>query len=243
MGKNADGKSSIVEGIFRSRDENSFTARLFEGTIFPNCYKSREFYEQFCRNLSMWAGKHGDKTQSCDLHELENTEFVDGMLFVECVDLYSFAGERYPDKTEFDAIIIASEGSKKKLIVFEVKCYDDLQAKELARQQYHLNALMPLYDYDQYFHIGLISKDNLENAKKIFNQINNSIDFEMCDEKHNKRVETLSDGLKSFAIVTWQDIFDASYLPATRFKSCSYRLPKTISNQCKYEENTRRELI
>jgi hypothetical protein len=225
----------IEKALFRNRDENSFTARLFEGYVFPECYnekdtKSKTFFPDLIQRINNGIDRCGGiikgKLECNELTEFQSSkipidlEFIDGMLFVECVDLFAALGKGSEDKTEFDAIVVAKNNydEKRILLVFEIKCFSDLQYEEIERQQDRLNELKKLYQDFDYFHVALISEDNLKNAKNIF--------LKFRDKITDKPIKNLS-------IISWQDILkdlpENKYILQERIKLSSRSLPKEIS--------------
>ncbi|MEH7076952.1 hypothetical protein [Neobacillus drentensis] len=177
-----------------NRDENSFTARLFEGILFPLFKQSDEAFQDFLNtlveksadNLKFIQGKFPD-TNIIGWKKIEIPFFKDGMLFLECVDVYSYIKNEFinqvknedlfqdllpkewDNKTEFDCVILCEDKKHNKhLIVFEVKCYTDLKEKEINRQHDWLEKFKEIGLIDEYHHFGLISYSNLHNATGIF---------------------------------------------------------------------------
>lgn len=180
-----------------NRDENSFTARLFEGILFPKFKKSKEAFNEFLKlledksNHNLYCIKN--KFPSTNITSWKNEKelsFKDGMLFLECVDMFSYIKHEFinekgkenlekiskylpdkiPDKTEFDCVILCEDKDHREhLIVFEVKCYTDLNSKELNRQHNWLEIFKGTGLIHNYYHFGLIAYDNLKNAQGIFN--------------------------------------------------------------------------
>jgi hypothetical protein len=226
---------NIEDALFCNRDENSFTARLFEGSVFPQCYKEPEiFFPAFIRKINKGMQRcetYCEKENLSPVEIPETLKFKDGMLFAECVDLFAAANKMdkgvlanykkavagfQEDKTEFDTIIVAEDNNNETvLLVFEVKCYSNLEHTELKRQQNNLNVLQHVFGFD-YYHIALIAEDYLKHAKKIFQQI--------ADDK-----------LKNFSIISWKDLLgddtETNYLKNQRFKGQSLKLSKTISKE------------
>jgi hypothetical protein len=133
---------------------------------------------------------------------------------MECWDLYAnIPGfkEKIDDKTEFDCMILGKSGNKMHTIVFEVKCYSDLNFDELKRQQGHLIKLTDIYKrFDHFHHFGLISGANLKNAKDVFWKNDNELQV---------------------SIITWADI--SHYLKPPRFVQADFELCKHINSNGK----------
>lgn len=212
-------KIDIQEAIFLNRDENSFTARLFEGILFPLFYKDNIEFEKFVKILNVANSRSREvilkKTNEnivSDIPLPNDLNFKQGMLFVECVDLFSACGKGSNDKTEFDVVIVAENSHAKSfVIVIEVKCYSNMQIEEIKRQQKLLTDLMKEYDFSDFFHIALISEDNLKNAKSVF-----------------KKDRALLN--KDIFVISWQDLL-VPYLikNTTRFKKVCFNRIKKIN--------------
>jgi len=137
---------SFREAIHRNRDENSFTSRLFEYSLFRSFSENNSIFEKFTIMLKESSKKNRNKIlqkfHSTSVKEWINNEefeYIDGMLFVEVYDLYnyykkniglfnqSYRSEKQLDKTEFDCVIICKDSREKEhLIVFEVKWMQNL---------------------------------------------------------------------------------------------------------------------
>lgn len=233
---------SFREVVHRNRDENSFTSRLFEYSLFRSFKESKSSFEKFInmlkessnKNMNTIIGRFPD-TNIKEWTENEELMYIDGMLFVEVYDVYNFYMknrnqynqdcqlDKKLDKTELDCVIICKDLSgKEHLIVFEVKCYTDLEEEEIGRQNEWLNELKKVGMFHKYHHFALISHDNLKNAKQIFN----SMHFQKCKN--------------DLYIVTWQDLWDNGFIPRERFFKQDMNLYKKISYEG--EERTKRLL-
>jgi|WetSurMetagenome_2_1015567.scaffolds.fasta_scaffold09788_3 hypothetical protein len=198
-----------------NRDENSFTARLFEGILFSTFYRDPASFQQFVelvnesskKNYSFIRNKFGIQF---DEPEMINSDlnFADAMLFVECVDMFSISGKGWENKTEFDCIILGrSLQGQNYAIVFEVKAYTDLNPGEILQQRRQLEELKG-HLFDKYYHVVLISYDNLIYAgEHVFKKINNSDN--------------------QVSIITWEDL-RTIVLPSNRFKEVDFKLYKSI---------------
>jgi len=204
--------------IHYNRDENSFTARLFEYTLFPMWASNPGTFIKFL-NILIHASKQNrnqitDKYPHANIKAFHlpnpiNFTFKEGMLFLEALDIYGYCKNnnislsKSPDKTEFDCVIVCEEttndsSKKEHIIVFEVKCYTDLLASEIERQNDWLEEYKKAGLFNEYHHFALISKSNQNNARDTFN---NPVNFSKC-----------RNGLY---IVNWGDF--ANYLTAPRF--------------------------
>jgi hypothetical protein len=150
--------------IHRNRDENSFTARMFEGSIFPfllqNPGNARTFLHILNKGIVRCAQSitTANAKVSPDTTKIpENLVYRDGMLFVELVDLYSACGKGFDDKTEFDVLMVFESGVKSHLIAIEVKCFQPLNKNELARQREHLETIKVKFNLD-YTHIAIVAE-------------------------------------------------------------------------------------
>jgi hypothetical protein len=235
----------IEEALFRNRDENSFTARLFEGYVFPKCYdekdkKSKTFFRDLIQRINNGTDRCEEFSKLKPLNiPSDDLEFIDGMLFVECIDLFAANKGKSKDKTEFDAIIIAKNKNdeKKILLIFEIKCYSDLTCKEIKRQQARLNALEKLYQDFNYFHIALISEDNLTHAGMVYQKIGTAV----------TKIQ-----INNFAIISWKDILgdftnggltDREYILQKRITPTSRLLPKKIPKKANKTQLSQRILF
>jgi hypothetical protein len=134
--------------------------------------------------------------------------FVDAMLFVECVDMYSATKKGWLDKTEFDCIIFGrSPDEQIHAIVIEVKAYTDIEPKELDRQKQHLAGLKNDL-FDSYNHIVLISYDNLIYASE-------------------NLFKTIVNPPNNVLILTWDD-FKIEIKGSDRFFEKDFHLYKTL---------------
>ena len=216
--------------IHYNRDENSFTARLFEKLVikFEDSENDKTF-KSFTKTLSHACGLK-DKEKECAL--LTELSYVDSMLFLENWDIYGYCknhdiaidlDENNIDKTEFDFVIIGkTKDNKFILIAFEVKCFTDLKFKEIERQ----NKLLEIYKkanlFSDFFHFALISYENKKNG--------------------DIPEETLNAKFHNYSIITWDDIKD-KFIDYTRIK-------KEIEFNCLYkkihidgDKETKRKLI
>jgi hypothetical protein len=221
----------IEDALFLNRDENSFTARLFEGSIFPACYREldasqRIFFPQFIQRINKGLQRCSSYSKLLAANIPDSLEFKEGMLFVECIDLFAANQKACDDKTEFDAIIAAYDevNQKNVLLVFEVKCFSDLNCSEIIRQQKRLEELTTIFENlpdnqgFEYYHIALIAEDNLKHATKLYAQLS--------DAYSNKSIN-------NFSIITWEDLLgdipESDYLMRNRIKTISRSLSRTIS--------------
>jgi hypothetical protein len=223
-----------------NRDENSFTARLFEGILFPKFKKSNDAFSEFLNVISLESARNFDcikkrfpDSNTTSLSKDKEFVFLDGMLFLECVDVYSYIKNEfskgreselsdkisrlfpngYIDKTEFDCVILCKDKEGKKLlIVFEVKCYSDLDSKEINRQHEWLEKFKEIGLFDDYYHFGLISYDNFKNAIKIFKSLN----------------------YERFSILTWED-FKQYVTESDRFSYQDLQLNNIVHKNGKRE--------
>jgi hypothetical protein len=215
----------IEEILHRNRDENSFTARLFEGILFPNWKNNPKTFAGFidlinnksCENLSFIVNK-GKKTFIKKSNLPITLEYMDSRLFMEHVDICAALEKDYEDKTEFDTFILSKdENNNIHAIIFEVKCYSDLNSEEIERQ----NKI--LYDYKEkklfyeFHHFALISYDNLINQRVAF----------------SKNID-LFNGLY---LVTWEDLKGFLFNVNERFSNADFILPKKISKNCELGPN------
>lgn len=202
-----------------NRDENSFTARLFEGILFPQFHSDPSAFKGFLKKINESSIKNleylNQRFESSFPESKmvpEDLEFVDAMLFVECVDMFSALGKGYEDKTEFDCMIFGmTTDGKIYAIVIEIKAYADATGEEIRRQREHLEKLQELNLFDIYHHCILISYDNLLRARKsVFEEIINN--------------------LSGNSILTWENFRE--YLShSTRFIKTDFTLFKTIGKE------------
>jgi hypothetical protein len=208
-------KISIREILHSNRDENSFTARLFEGILFPKFYSDPSSFKGFIEKVNessinnlTYLNKRFDARFLEPKRVPVDLEFVDAMLFVECVDMFSACEMGYEDKTEFDCIIFGqSPDGQVYAIVIEVKAYSDLDPIELERQRKHLESLKN-HLFDNFYHFILISYDNLKNARE-------------------KLFKTIINPPNNVIILTWDD-FKEYILPSNRFMETDFTLYKAI---------------
>jgi hypothetical protein len=169
--KNTD-MSLIESAIHFNRDENSFTARLFERLILK-FETDNNLFNSFLSSIEGAAIKNKQtlKNDSLQPPSFPQLSYKDSMPFLENLDLYSFCknngleieiSQDKVDKTEFDFVIIA-EGELKDqvVIVFEVKCFTDLRQDEIVRQNNLLSKYCNAKLFPNFYHIALISNENI----------------------------------------------------------------------------------
>ncbi len=195
----------IEKAIHYNRDENSFTSRLFEQMYYKFINDKIEF-DKFINKINKSVKFNNDLIKNQSLHNIDipKLTFIDLMLFMENLDLYGFCRDNLItieiekseiDKTEFDVMFVCSDSDKKRVvIVFEVKCFTDLIYNELIRQNNLLNKYKSRL-FDDYYHIALISSENLDNGTMI--------------------KKGLFNNLYNFGIITWNDI--RCYIDEKRF--------------------------
>ena len=188
MTNGKENKYNITEAIHYNRDENSFTARLFE-RMAKRFESEPNYFREFIERIK-------DSTKCNYKITWQNLLYCDSMLFLENYDLYSYCinqiGEENTnlqnikvDKTEFDFVIVAKDGNKNDiLIVFEVKCFSNLDKEEIERQNKWLEIYKNAKLFNNYYHIALISYENF-NRGSIIKQLGN---------------------INNFSIITWEDI-------------------------------------
>lgn len=197
----------LKQAIHFNRDENSFTARLFEH-LFHKFSNEEKIFDDFILNISKktLSNKHLINEKKLNAIEPElKLKYIDGMLFVENFDLYCFCkkhnlktelNNENIDKTEFDCIIVAeNESSESIAIVFEVKCFTDLKEDEVIRQNKLLESYKNANLFKEFYHLALISHENITRGKMIR--------------------KTNFPTLNNFSIISWEDIKD--YIPDSRF--------------------------
>lgn len=228
---------SFVKIIHNNRDENSFTARLFENILFPRWYANNDDFQEFVEilktssKLNQEIIRKNPKFENTKIGSWEFRDklyFLDGMLFLELYDVDAYCKKNYgitinnSDKTELDCVIICKdEDNNEHLIVFEVKCYTDLVREEIERQHARLRTFMQNNLFYDFHHFALISHDNLINANKIF------------------RGDYLKDIENGLYLVTWDNI--KRYLIPPRFSEVDLKLHKSINRN--NDGLTRRSLI
>ncbi len=207
--------------LYVNRDENSFTARLFEGILFPQWRESNEnefnHFLKFlvkCTKKNKEIIKNNEKFSDSEITCWKNNDninkFDSGMLFLELWDInylwYSQNKElpgdisdeekkllEKPDKTELDSVILCKDkSSKQHLLVFEVKCYSNLDASEIKRQKKWMKLYSKLFDFE-FHHFVIIAYDYLNKATEIFN------------EKYLGKMNDLF-------VLTWDDFFEKGYI-------------------------------
>lgn len=201
-----------------NRDENSFTARLFERLII-GFEQNNDFFKTFISKIITSANKNKIELGNDSMATLPNMnlQYTDGIEFVENLDLYSYCisnnialdiNKETIDKTEYDFIFSAKAEDKNIIVVFEVKCFSDLDRHEIERQNYFLQKYKDSKLYDEFYHIALISFENYTRGivpKENFTDV------------------------KNFSIITWDDIKE--FIDDKRFrKDIEFNgLHKTIS--------------
>ncbi len=228
-------KIDFSEVIHHNRDENSFTARLFEYILFPLWFKEKEScvtasFDKFInilqdsseRNYNVIQNKYPDTNIKTWKYK-DQLFFKDAMLFLEVLDINHYCktykiekvNTEKSDRTEFDCVVLCEDKNRNEhIIVFEVKCYTDLKCEEICRQ----NKILIKYDkilYDGFHHFALISYDNLHNAVKMFDGRH----FMKCPNNH-----VIQNGLY---IVTWDDF--KKYMKPPRFSDTDVKLYKKVS--------------
>jgi hypothetical protein len=208
-------KKTIQEIIHSNRDENSFTARLFEGILFPRFYENQIKFTKFLEFLNQSSEaniEHLNNQKKLDLKTTnipEDLRFIDAMLFVECVDLFSALGQPWEDKTEFDCMIFGESKNKKlHAIVIEVKAYTDVNINEIERQRVRLKKLKKSELFYDYHHFVLMSYDNFKNAG-------------------SKVLTTIIEEPNNVKVLTWED-FKEILITSNRFNKTDLKLFKTI---------------
>jgi len=208
----------IEEILHRNRDENSFTSRLFESYIIPHLKENNENAKRFI--ISLKKGFKGckdildKKGENCaeTINIPEDFEYIDSMLFVEAIDLFSALGKCAEDKTEFDAMVVYRKETERFVLTFEVKCFQSLDEEELLRQKKRLEELTKIYEQENkkvsFIHIILIS-EHLLNSKTNF--------FRLTKRNNNLKI----------ALITWRDI--KAYIPQNRICDKDLSNYKTIS--------------
>jgi hypothetical protein len=221
-------RPTIEEALHCNRDENSFTARLFHGVLIPSWQTNQGAFKDFLEFLQKASKKNAEAVKNNFPESkvsawrydkgVDSKQSVLCSVFVEVWDLCAYWNSLKPDsemtadRTEFDAVILFRDSSgAEQLIVFEVKCYTDLESEELERQKEHLLMFSERFRFEPH-HFCLISFDNLHNAQKIF-------------------VSQLFRSERAPHIVTWDDFFVNSYLPEDLFSRRSFRLSKHIPAQ------------
>lgn len=188
--------TNISSVIHYNRDENSFTARFFERLIIRFEQKTEDFSNFLsCVEIAASNNKKILENETLQPPTFGILKYEDSMPFLENVDMYSYCKMKgieieidkdSIDKTEFDFVITAADDSNKStIIVFEVKCFTDLKLSEIKRQ----NDILKKYEkaglYDNFYHIALISYENI---------------------KHGVVPKQDFPEAKNFSIVTWEDV-------------------------------------
>ena len=240
--------------LYVNRDENSFTARLFEGILFPQWRDSKEEFNKFLDFLV----KYTEKNEGIIKRRFSDSEitgwnkkkcinkFDSGMLFLELWDInYLWFSQKEsmlseyenlakeqknikdildkPDKTELDAVILCKgKNVKQHLFVFEVKCYYDLNVKEIERQKKWMQLYSKLFGFE-FHHFVIVAFDYLNNAKKMF------------DKNNLGKMDDLF-------VLTWDDFDEEKYLTNKHLfpKDC-LKLHKKIKKN--HTASKRRNLI
>jgi hypothetical protein len=190
-------KLRVSEIIHYNRDENSFTARFFERLII-RFEKNKKDFNDFLAVIERAAAANNKdllKNESLQPPSFGILYYEDSMPFLENIDLYGFCNSNDIetglemediDKTEFDFVITAiDDHGKSTIIVFEVKCFTDLVHEEIDRQ----NKLLVKYQiaglYNKFYHIALISYENLVRGQVL---------------------KQTFEGAKNFSIISWEDV-------------------------------------
>jgi hypothetical protein len=208
---------SIHEIIHYNRDENSFTARFFE-RLLVKFESDNSYFQHFIKSVFDFANDNKTYLKNDSFKSFPPIElyYKDGMEFMENLDLYSYCirnnkkialDESNIDKTEFDFVITAEDSNKKEIvIVFEVKCFQDLDIKEIQRQNELLAKYRKVEVYSDFYHIALISYENLIRGKSLKEKIDN---------------------VENFSVITWNDM--KPFIDSKRFADLEFSgLWKTI---------------
>lgn len=172
------------EIIHYNRDENSFTARVFENYLIPLWSKTPETFQPFLKMLSLESEHNHDLIQKRLKHTFINKfdqrvgTFSDSMLFLEHFDIYGFCRKNgiqididqdNIDKTEFDCVVVMEdEFNNEEILVFEVKCFTDLTIKEVERQNVLLQKYKAARLFNDFHHFAILSAENIQRGK-VFN--------------------------------------------------------------------------
>lgn len=196
--------------LYVNRDENSFTARLFEGILFPKLRNSKKEFNAFLDFLVEYTKenkktiknnkKFSDSEITCWKNNDNINKFDSGMLFLELWDIYNLIDSSNTDikppkldKTELDAVVLCKDkNNKQHLLVFEVKCYTDLKKDQIKKQKVWLEYYSKSFNI-KFHHFVIIAYDNLINAKSIF------------DKNHLGKMNDLF-------VLTWDDFYEGEYL-------------------------------
>jgi hypothetical protein len=166
------------EIIHHNRDENSFTARVFESYLIPLWVKAPTTFQSFLRMLALdsehnyaFLQKRLGQAHVKVIDEI-TANFSDSMLFLENLDIYGFCCNHninlkiVPekiDKTEFDCVVVAeNESGNEDIFVFEVKCFTDLHVEEVKRQNQLLRKYQDAGLFNQFYHFAVLSTENIE---------------------------------------------------------------------------------
>lgn len=173
--------------IHFNRDENSFTARFFERLIYQFEKTNSEFI-RFINTVKEKANSNRIFLKNYSLTEIPELKlkYEDGIEFLENIDLYSYCksngieveiDEENIDKTEFDFVITAvNEDGKSVFLIFEIKCFSDLDRYEIERQNCFLQKYKGRIFYD-FYHFALISYENFERGSIPKETFNNTVNF------------------------------------------------------------------
>jgi hypothetical protein len=188
----------LNEIIHYNRDENSFTSRFFERLIikFEN---DQDYFQKFLAKISESYNVNKEIRDNIHFKKIlfPDLSYVDAMSFLENLDLYAYCkthnikidiDESNVDKTEFDFVITTKDNNEKEqMIVFEIKCFSNLEITEIVRQ----NELLLKYKNkicSEFYHVAIISNENLERAS-IFTKYGNEF-----EKLHN------------FTIISWGNL-------------------------------------
>lgn len=169
-------KNRFSNIIHFNRDENSYTARLFESYLFPYWHTHKKEFSTFVQSLKTADSKSqaalSKKFKSNpQQYKLDDSySFVDGMLFLENLDVYAYCQTNNKavnldsntiDKTEFDCVIVAEDNDQNEILfVFEIKCFTNLKKEEVDRQNKILKCFKRAGLYKEFYHFSLISEEN-----------------------------------------------------------------------------------
>ena len=192
--------------IHFNRDENSFTARVFEALLLPLWANNPLSFSRFIDVLKQDSNRNEllitnkfKKSGIKSFHSNDEIFYVDAMLFLENLDVHGFCknnqqqidlDENNIDKTEFDCVVVAEDkNGDEYAFIFEVKCFTDLKVAEIKRQ----NEIFEIYKksnlFKDFYHFAIISNENINRAS-IFDK---------------KELDDLTNGL---FIIDWTCVFD-----------------------------------
>jgi len=183
-------KDKFSRIIHYNRDENSFTARLFESYLFPYWHNNKSEFNSFVQALKVAnfksqsilnnKFKRTDNQAYCKSISNESYSFVDGMLFLENLDIYAYCkandirvglSPQNIDKTEFDCVIVAeTKDGCEVLFVFEIKCFSNFKKDEIIRQIQILNHFKHAGLFKEFYHFSIISEENFSSSLSDFNK-------------------------------------------------------------------------